>query len=200
MNLAPWHLGFHWQLAIFSLACGIASYYYPEGWIHWLAYVLFVITVVYMLTKFRLYKQNLWRRKHAQGTQIFAKLAREELAAAKKEQRDVNIPPLYVRLATNLLAPEHSTEFCNSDLLTESGRKEYYQRLVDAYPIVFTSKVKPEYHEQALASIREDIEASQYGHDIVIAVAIEKAYGPVEATRYLLAMASGLTTRNGLFS
>jgi hypothetical protein len=200
MNLASWHLGFHWQLAIFSIACGIASYYYADGWIHWLAYTLFVITVTYMLTKFRLYRQDSWRRKHAQGTRIFAKLARMELAAAKREQRDVNILPLYVRFANELLEPEYSTEFCNSNLLTESGRKSYYQRLVDAYPNVFTSKVKPEYHEQALSSIREDIEASPYGHDIVIAVAIEKAYGAVEAARYLLAMASGLTVQNGLFT
>lgn len=199
MNLAPWHLGFHWQLAIFSLLCGVVSYYYPEGWIHWLAYALFVISAIYMLTKFRLYKQEPWRRKHAQGMDIFARIARNELKAVKQEQRNINLPPLYEQLAKELLH-EHYGVFSKGDLLTDSGRKRYYHRLVDTYPVIFLSKVKAEYHAQAMENIRKDIESSASGPDVVITIAIEKEYGEIEAARYLLAMACGQATRGGLFS
>lgn len=199
MKLESWYLGFNWIFILFTIACGLASYYYTSGWTHWISYGLFVISLIYMLTKFRLYQREPWRRKHAQGMGIFGKLARQELAAAKKEKRNVIIPPLYEQLAKDLLGPDTDSQGCIAGRLTDVSRRAYYHRLVDAYPAVFTGRVKPEYHAQALDSIRKDIDASEMGPDIVIAFAIEKEYGTAEAARYLLAIASGRTAQGGLF-
>lgn len=148
-----------------------------------------------MMTKFRLYRLEPWRRKHAQGMQLFAKLARKELAAAKRQGRTVNIPPLYERLAAGLCGYDKAQQAIGS-ILTDAGWKTFCLQLVDSYPNVFTERIEPGHHAQALECIRQDIQASVIGPEAVIAFAVELEYGAFEAARYLLAVASGRTRRS----
>ena len=184
MNIA-WYLGFGWKTIIPLTMLGAASYYVAEGWLYWLLYAGFALVAAYAVTRFRLYKREPWRRIHQRGVEILANLIKAGADTGKP-----NADKLCGKLAEGLFS--HNTEAAISDdSLTDAGRKSYYRELVEAYPVVFMQDIPPEKQSVAQTSMIKDIEASEFGPDIVIAVAIEKMYGRLEAARYLLAMASG---------
>lgn len=198
MKLTWWYLGFNLHMAILCLLFGLGSYYFPDGWIHWILYILFVITLAFIVTKARLYHKEPWRRIHALGMHHYYQLLKGELESAKKENRDYNLPYLYTKLADILLEGEARTQFDKEQLLNDEQRKDYYRKLVADYPQAFTHQIKAYKHEEAIEAVLTDIKASELGPDIVIARAIESSYNSMEAARYLLALVTGVTQRNRL--
>lgn len=184
MNIA-WYLGFGWKTIFLLLLLGAASYYVSEGWLYWVLYAGFALAAAYAVTRFRLYKREPWRRIHQHGVEILAKIVRN---GSEIDKPDAHM--LCGQLAEVLFS--HNAESpIPSELLTEAGRKSYYRELVEAYPVVFMQSIPKEKQAEAQASILKDIDASEFGPDIVIAVTIERRYGRLEASRYLLALASG---------
>lgn len=199
MNFS-WYLGFGWTAAFLCAAFGLASYYFATGWIHWLFYTLFVITAAYIIIKARLYWKEPWHRINARGLSLFYNIVDRQAATASKENWEPNTVELCGELARQLLGETAGGELAKSELFADAGRKEYYRQLVETNSQMFTKKVRPQQRAEALNRIYQDIEASELGPDIVIAVAVEKKYGRLEVTRYFLALISGLTMRKGLFS
>lgn len=199
MNLA-WYFGFGWSAVALCSAFGSASWYFATGWVHWLWYALFVITAAYMIIKGRLYWKEPWHRVNARGLSLYHKIIEREAAGAPQEGWELDTAALCGELARQLLGEAAAEEMVKRGLFSDEGRKEYYRQLVEANSQLFTNQIRPEQRARALQRIFQDIEASEEGSDIVIAVAVEKEYGRLEATRYFLALVSGLTMRRGLFS
>lgn len=197
MNFS-WYLGFGWTAPLLCTASGLASYYFSDGWLHWMLYVLFVTTAAYILIKIRLYWKEPWHRVNARALRLYRHMAGRQAAA--HEDWNPNPAELCGELARQLLGEQAGCELVHSELFADAGRKEYYRQLVEANSPLFTARVKPEQRAEALGRIFQDIEASELGPDIVIAIAVEKKYGRLEAARYFLALVSGLTMRQGLFS
>ncbi|MCX7779469.1 MAG: hypothetical protein N2491_00980 [Negativicutes bacterium] len=186
MNFS-WYLGFGWGSIILFALFGAGAYYYAEGWLHWLFYAFFAVVAAYMLTRFRLYRSEPWRRVHQRAAIILSDLIKQDGNGKHKPDRIA----ISRQLAEKLLGSCAAAAINENGTLTDAGRKAYYRELADTYSIVFTRNLPEEKHPEAIKSIMKDIEASEFGPDIVIAVAIEKQYGRLEAARYLLAMASG---------
>lgn len=198
MNIR-WYCGFGWPAVAFCLAFGAASYYFT-GWLHWVFYALFVIILAYMVAKGRLYWGEPWRRVHRQGMDIFRSLTKAEAAAAEREGRPLDMARVCGRLAERLQVPLTGWGPTGGDVLTDAARKAYYRELAETFPAMFTKAVATEKKEEALALVLKDIEASELGPDIAIAVAIEQRYGQLEAARFLLALASGATVSRWFLS
>lgn len=186
MNFS-WYLGFGWKTILLILALGIAIRKVKEGWEYWLLYTLLALIGAYALTRFRLYKREPWRRIHHRSFEIISEFVKSN-ANNTDGKRD---PKLLAKMLAEALLGEHEDAVLNSGILTDTGRKEYYQKLVEDFPIVFTQNIPPEKQAEAKCNILKDIEASEFGPDIVIAAVAEKQYGRLEAARYLLALASG---------
>ena len=201
MNEASYYLGFGWIPLTSCLLLGFATYYYSDGWLHWVLYFLFVIMLAYMATKFRLYSREPWRRVHSRGVGVYKQVWQSEDERARKEGREFDAGRLYSEFAQNLSVTSEDLQANNGgSLLDDPERKAYYYRLVEEYPVVFTQRIKPEFHAEAIERIKKDINVSELGPDIIIAVAIAKTYSRLEAARYLLALATGVTMRKGLFA
>lgn len=199
MNIA-WYLGFGWTAVAVCAAFGLASWYFATGWAHWLWYALFVITAAYMIIKGRLYWKEPWHRVNARGLSLYHKILARAAESAPQEGWEPDTAALCGELARELLGEQAGGELAGSELFADTGRKAYYRQLVETNPQLFTRRFQPEQRAGALQRIFQDIEASELGPDIVIAAAVEKKYGRLEATRYFLALVSGLTMRKGLFS
>jgi hypothetical protein len=184
MNIA-WYLGFGWKTIVPLLILGAASYYVAEGWLYWLLYAGFALVAAYAVTRFRLYKREPWRRIHQRSAEILANLIKSGADTSKPNVNNL------CRQLTEGLFPHNTQTIISDDILTEAGRKSYFRELVEAYPVVFMQNIPPEKQSEAQTSIIKDIDASEFGPDIVIAVAVENQYGRLEAARYLLALASG---------
>lgn len=182
-----WYFGFGWKTIIALALLGAASRQFAEGWLYWLVYGMFALTAAYAVTRFRLYKREPWRRVHHRGFEIIRSLINADANSADG-RRD---PQLLTRKLAQALLGDHAAAALPAAVFTETGRKEYYRQLVADFPLVFMQNLPIEKQAEAQGNILQDIEASEFGPDIVIAAVIEKQYGRLEAARYLLAMASG---------
>ena len=188
MNIA-WYLGFGWKLIVPAVVFGIASYYFREGWIYWTCYILFVIIVICMLTRLRVYVRQPWRRLHHKSVMIISDIVKkDEFSGETVEDRTIQICQ---KLASLLLKPQDYVEFRERQLLTDGERKRYYKQLAENYPAVFFKNIQREKHDEAFKDLCKDIEASVLDPKVVTAYAVEKKYGGWEAARYFFAIASG---------
>jgi hypothetical protein len=180
-----WYLGFGWVAMAILVASGVGINL-SDGWLRWVLYVPFLLAGVYMTVRFRLYNSQLWRRVHSRAMIAYGRLAGQEYDAARKENRDYAVGKPCRALAELMFGQ-------NSAIVPglETERQAYYENLVASYPQVFVGDVKPDRHAAALEGVRRDIEASQLGPDIVIARAIERQHGGLEAARYLHALLLG---------
>jgi hypothetical protein len=119
---------------------------------------------------------------------VYARLAEQEYDAAKKEGREFDIRVPCRGLADHLFGQGRSDEV---GALMNDGRTKYYKDLVWAHPQAFLKGVAEARHDAVLNGARRDIEASELGPDIVIAKAIERTHGPLEAANYLQALLLG---------
>jgi hypothetical protein len=199
MNSFIFHyLGFGARSVFICLSFGIIAYNLT-GWLHWLFYVLFAVMLAFMLAKYRLYLNEPWRRVHSYGMHIFARLAAKEVEKAQKENRKVDdIDVLCKELAAKLLGNTES-ETIGKNILADDGYKTYYRDLVNTYPYIFIGSLADDKKDEAVKTMLKDIDASELGPDIIIAITIKKKYGKPEAARYLLALAAGVTKQRGLF-
>ncbi|MDA8226324.1 MAG: hypothetical protein M0T74_01210 [Desulfitobacterium hafniense] len=189
MNISGF-LGFGWIPVVYAVVLGFGIFY-STGWVRWLIYACFVIVVLYMAFRFKTYSRQPWRSVHYRGMKIYAGLAGHEFDLAKKEKREFDITVPCRILAEKLFGQQHAADFVADELLADTGRKSYLMKLAKDYRNVFLENVRPEKHTAVLDSIRQDLEASELGPDIVIAKAVEKSYGREEAARYLLALLLG---------
>ena len=200
MSFASHYLGFGWKSVFICFALGLNAYALKgTGWLNWLFYALFAVMLAYILAKYRLHRREPWRHVHSHGMHIFAELAAKEVTAAQKENRQVaDVDVLCKEMAAKLLGIAES-EYVAENILSDDGYKTYYRELVNAYPEIFIHNVASGKKEQAVEVMMQDIDTSELGPDIIIALATEKKYGKLEAARYLLAVAAGVTRRRGLF-
>jgi len=183
-----WYLGFGWLSIAALLACGVGINL-TGGWVRWILYVPFLLLGLHMSIRFRSFSTQAWRRVHSQAMLSYGKLAVEEYAAAKRENRDFDIGIPCRALAMAMFGPAKAETF---SALLDGGRKAYYNALLESYPQVFVERVKAERHKLTLEGVRRDIEASQLGPDILIAKAIELKHSRLEAARYLQALLLGV--------
>ena len=155
------------------MVCGLGIHY-VGGPLGWALYVPFLIVAVYMTARFRLYNTQPWRRMHGRAMIAYGQLAGREYDAAKQENREFDIQVPCRGLAPHLFGPNLPEEI---GALLGDGRKPYYQGLVEAYPLVFLKGVDEARRKAVLGGVRRDIEASELGPDILIAMAIERKHG-----------------------
>lgn len=186
MNLS-WYFGFGWFPLTIAIATGIAINL-AHGQIVWLLYIPFVMSAVYVTTRFRKFNMDKWRRAHAKVMLEFSPLAEQEFNKAKAENReyDVKIP---CQQLFNTMFGEASTDTRN--LLDEACRKTYYKELVEAYPQIFTKGIEEARHSEIIKGVFKDIDASKLGPDILVAKTIELKHNRYEAARYLHALMIG---------
>lgn len=182
-----WFLGFGWLTIAGFVASGVAINL-SEGWLRWVLYVPFLLLGLHMSIRFRSFRTQPWRRQHAKAMQSYGPLAASEYAAAKKEDRDFDVSTPCRALAQKMFGQAKATQL---EPLLGTGRKAYYNNLVDSYAQAFVGGVAPERRDVVLAGIRRDIEASELGPDILIAKRIELEQGGLEAARYLQALLLG---------
>ena len=193
MHIA-WYLGFGWRAIALFVLFGALSYRFAEGGVHWLLYSLFALVAAFMATNLRLYWREPWRRIHRKGMGTFIALLQRENRLAERD-----FPLLYLQMGKSLLGAA-GPAVLEQGLLTEAGMRAYYRQLVADFPAVFTHGLPEDRHEQALLNMKQDIDATEVGPEVVVAVAIERRYGPREAARYLLALARGLTRQHTWFN
>lgn len=182
-----WFFGFGWVSVLTVVVCGLGIHYVgsPLGWV---LYAPFLIVAVYMTVRFRLYSTQPWRRVHDRAMIAYGQLAGREYGAAKQETREFDLRIPCRGLALHLFGPNLPEEV---GALLGDGRKPYYQGLVEAYPLVFLKGVDEARRKEVLEGVRRDIEASELGPDILIARAIERKHGRLEAANYLHALLLG---------
>ena len=182
-----WFFGFGWPSVLTVVACGVGINL-MSGPVTWVLYVPFLVVAVYMTVRFRLYNAHPWRRVHSKAMITYSKLAEQEYDAAKLKNREFDINAPCRGLAGHLFADRGTEE---SGLLLDENRKMYYKALVDAYPHVFLTGVKPERHDEVIKGVKHDIDTSTLGPDILIARAIEFKHSRREAANYLRALLVG---------
>ena len=182
-----WYLGFGWATMATLVASGVAINRL-DGWARWAFYVPFLLAGLHMSIRFRSFSTQPWRRVHSRAMLAYGELATREYAAAKKENRDFDVSIPCRALAVIVFGENKAHELA---ALLETGRKDYYNNLVESYPQVFVEGIKPELHGKLLEGVHCDIGASQLGPDIVIAKEIELKLGRLEAVRYLHALLLG---------
>ena len=182
-----WFFGFGWVSVLTVVTCGLGISYLG-GPLGWALYVPFLIVAVYMTARFRLYNTQPWRRVHGRAMIAYSKLAGREYDAAKQENREFDITAPCRDLALRLFGPNLPEEIT---ALLGDGRKPYYQGLVEVYPLVFLKGVDETRRKEVLDGVRRDIEASELGPDVLIAKAIERKHGRLEAANYLHALLLG---------
>lgn len=186
MNIS-WFLGFGWLTIAGFIASGVAINL-SEGWLRWVLYVPFLLLGLHMSIRFRSFSTQLWRRQHAKAMQSYGPLAEAEYAVAKKEGREFDVITPCRALAEQMFGQAKAKQF---ESLLGTGRKPYYNNLVDSYSQAFVGGVAPERRDTVLSGIRRDIEASPLGPDILVAKRIELEQGGLEAARYLQALLLG---------
>lgn len=186
MNIS-WFFGFGWWIILAFVACGVGINQ-SEGVLRWALYLPFLLLGLHMSIRFRSFSTQPWRRQHAKAMVVYGKLADQELAAAKSQNREFDVRIACRLLADKLFGSDKAAQWAH---LLEAGRKPYYKNLVDSYSQVFVGGVNPERRDTVLAGIRRDIEASELGPDIVIAKKMELELGGLEAARYLQALLLG---------
>ncbi len=182
-----WFLGFGWPSILTVVASGVGINLL-SGPITWVLYVPFLVVAVYMTVRFRLYNAQPWRRVHSKAMIAYGKLAEQEYDAAKLENREFDINTPCRGLARHLFAERGNDE---SGLLLDENRKVYYKELVEAYPHVFLTSIKPDRHDAVVEGVKRDIDSSKLGPDILIARAIEFKHDRREAANYLRALLLG---------
>jgi hypothetical protein len=182
-----WYLGFGWVSIVTVVSSGVGINLL-NGWQHWLFYIPFLITAVYMSVRFRLFTTQLWRRVHYRAMIPYGKIAVKEYDAAKKENREFNIEIPCRELAELMFGQDQAQRM---NLLGTDVRTKYYNGLVESYPQVFLEGIKPERHKNVLSGVYRDINACELGPDIVIAKEIELKHNQFEVARYLHAMLLG---------
>lgn len=182
-----WYFGFGWLsiLTVAACAVGISRLGDPLAWA---LYVPFLLVALYMTVRFRLYNAQPWRRVHARAMIAYAKLAGDEYDAARKEGREFDIKVPCRGLAEHLSGNGPSDDV---DALLGEGRKQYYKDLLEAHPQVFLKGIGENRRAAILDGVRRDIDASELGPDILIAKAIERSHGKLEAANYLHALLLG---------
>lgn len=183
-----WYLGFGWGAIAAFIACGVAINLVGDGWLRWALYVPFVLLGVHLSIRLRTFNTQRWRRVHGRAMITYGKLALAEYDAAQRENRafDVGVPCR--QLAVSLFGERGAAELAP---VLGVGRKAYYHELLEAHPQVFLDGVDPSRQTTVVDSVRDDIEASRLGPDIVIAKAIERQHNRFEAARYLHALLLG---------
>lgn len=182
-----WFLGFGWLTIVAFVASGVGINL-SEGLLRWALYVPFLLLGLHMSIRYRSFSTQPWRRQHAKAMLTYGKLALQEYAAAKRENREFDVHKPCQALADKVFGPDKARQWAP---LLDAGRTSYYCNLVDSYPQVFVGGVAPERRESVLAGIRRDIGASELGPDIVIAKKMELELGGLEAARYLQALLLG---------
>lgn len=184
-----WFLGFGWVSIITVVVCGLAVSQLGGIWA-WVLYAPLLVVAVYMTARYKLFSTQPWRRVHAKAMLMYAPLASQAYDAATTEGRpyDVRIPCR--GLAEQLFGPAVG---CSAEIeaLLGEGRKAHYKTLAKDFAEVFLKDVSHPRHDEALAGVYRDIEASELGPDIVIARDIERKHGRLEAARYLQALLLG---------
>jgi hypothetical protein len=182
-----WFFGFGWLSTLVVVACGVAISRLSSP-LAWALYVPFLLVALYMTVRFRLFNAQPWRRVHSRSMLAYAKLAGHEYNAAKAAGREFDIKVPCRGLAAQLFGTGQPDAI---DALLGDGRRAYYLGLVQACPQIFLQGVGADRHDLVLGGVRRDIDASQLGPDIVIALAIERKLGRPEAARYLQALLLG---------
>ena len=187
MMRISWFFGFGWVSVLTVVACGLGIHY-VGGPLGWALYAPFLIVAVYMTVRFRLYSTQPWRRVHGRAMSAYGQLAGREYDAAKQENREFDITAPCRGLALHLFGPNPPEEI---GALLGDGRSPYYRGLVETYPAVFLPGGDEMRRKEVLDGVRRDIEASELGPDVLIAKAIERQHGRLEAAKYLRALLLG---------
>ena len=182
-----WFLGFGWPSVITVLLCG-AGINVLSGPLASALYIPFLIVVLYMTVRFRLFNAQPWRRVHSRAMLAYGRLAEKEYEAAKNEQREYDIAVPCQGLADHLFGPGNAEA---SSLLLDENRKSYYKKLAREYPRAFLAGIDEKRHDAVLEGVRQDIDASTLGPDILIAKAIATKHSQEEAANYLHALMLG---------
>ena len=183
-----WYLGFGWGTVAAFIACGAAINLVDDGWLRWALYVPFVLLGVHMSIRLRTFNTQRWRRVHGRAMITYSQRAVAEYDAAKRENREFDVAVPCRQLAAALFGASSAAELAP---LLDAGRKAYYHELLEAHPQVFLDGIDAARQTTVMDSVRDDIEASQLGPDIVIAKAIERKHNRLEAARYLHALLLG---------
>lgn len=183
-----WYFGFGWGTIAAFIACGVAINLVDDGWLRWVLYVPFVLLGVHMSIRLRTFNTQRWRRVHGRAMITYSQRALAEYDAAKRENREFDVAVPCRQLATALFGESGAATLTP---LLGAGRKAYYHELLGAYPQVFLDGVDAARQAIVMDSVRDDIESSRLGPDIVIAKAIERKHNRLEAARYLHALLLG---------
>jgi hypothetical protein len=182
-----WYLGFGWPSIATAILCGVGINLFG-GWIAWVLYFPFLAVALYMSVRLRLFSTQPWRRVHSRAMTGYARLAAREYDAAKVAAREFDVVTPCRQLAETMLASVPATEV---DAMLGAGRSAWYDDLVEHCPQVFVEGIKPDLADEAIKRVHADIATSRLGPDIVIARAIERKHGKLDAARYLHALLVG---------
>lgn len=182
-----WYSGFGWVSICTVVLSGVGINLFQAP-VSWLLYVPFLVVAIYMTVRFRLFVMHPWRRVHAKAMMRFGTFAEKEYQTAQKEGREYDIKVPCTDLLGVLFGPDDAVAAL---LLTDHGRKQYYESLVKDSPDIFLKSFASSDPETVFTKINQDIGSSQLGPDILIARDIELRYSRNEAATYLQSLMLG---------
>jgi len=181
-----WSTGFGWGSVGF-LVLGFAVALLTSGLTRRAGFLVGALALVFMLTQYRKWNGSPWRQVHFRALLAYSRIAGVHQANAQAQGRPFDLQAACSELGLLLCGPEKRA---NVDAMIDALSKEqgaYLVRLFERH----VSVISPTLQQADRSAMADRLRGVTLGPQLVIANVLENTHGPVEVTRYTLALLSG---------
>jgi hypothetical protein len=181
-----WRTGFGWG-SVGLLAFGLGVAVLTPGVARWLGLVVGVLALVFMVTQYRKWNGSPWRQLHFRALLAYSRIAGVHQASAQAQSRPFDLDAACRELGLQLCGSDKraSVDAMIDELSKEQG--DYLANLFQQH----VSVIEPSLQAVDRSAMADRLRAVTLGPQLVIANVLENTHGPIEATRYTLALLNG---------
>jgi hypothetical protein len=153
----------------------------------WAGAVVTALALAFMVAQYRKWNGSPWRQLHFRAMLAYARIAGLQQARAQAQGRAFDLHAACTELGVLLCGPEKGAAI---DAMIESLAAEqgtYLAGLFDRHVSTVAATLQPSERSEMIDRLR----GVTLGPQLVVAHVLENTHGPIEATRYALALLNG---------
>lgn len=181
-----WKLGFGWtNLALLIILFSLSIYF--KGVMRGITGTLFTFICIFTCYRYYQWNSTPWRKVHGRAMLLYAKHASIESSTANRENRSFEIENACCRMALEMCGNNNELNVTIMIGCLSEEQGNYLARLLEDHLI----SLLPNIQHEAILEIISTAKKIPLCPQLVIANIIENTFGPIEATKYALALLSG---------